>query len=515
MTQPSQSRKQRGEAGLLPALLAGALALLLSLQVLTFLLHSWVFMTFPYQLDYGEGPILQIALRAARGEEIYPALSGYPYVIASYMPLYYLLCALGVHLTGPSFLFGRLLSLLAALVVALGAGAVVWQKSKHRFASLLAGALVLTFPPFHVWATLMRVDMLALALSVAGFVLFQRGRRASGMALFALAVLTRRTALAAMAAAFIDLAARQGWRRAAKLLAVQLALIAALVAAALLLTRGGLYRQLSWHTSGSLGKSWTWGQVWVIMSVALRQWPVYLALSLLAALWSLLAGPRRVLPLYFALAIAVALTMGRIGSSFNYLLEPLAVGAMMIGLLWADLAHRLAPRPSRLRSPWGRTAFLVLAGALLLQIVWTRLHFEYNISLLRPQASPSASQYVIDAIAAAPGPVLCEDVGLIELAGKETPLQPFEFTQMSRAGVLDPKPVFRDVRRGRFPLVVLRFNPEEGPHQPGADWAAGRWPDGIIAPLRKHYRLERQFTPYWLYVPRAYSASPSREQPSS
>ena len=110
----------------------------------------------------------------------------------------------------------------------------------------------------------------------------------------------------------------------------------------------------------------------------------------------------------------------------------------------------------------------------------------------------------MDRIAAAGGPVLCEDVGLNLLAGEEVPIQPFEFTQMAKAGVLDPTPVYEDARQGRFPLIVLRFNPRDiQGHGSGEDWVCGRWPDGIISAVMKHYRLDdQQVPPYLIYVPK-------------
>jgi hypothetical protein len=112
---------------------------------------------------------------------------------------------------------------------------------------------------------------------------------------------------------------------------------------------------------------------------------------------------------------------------------------------------------------------------------------------------------VVERIEGTDGPVLCEDTGLTLLAGKEPPLMPFEFTMMARRGALDPKPVFERVRAGDFPLIVLRFNPldpfEASLHEPGDDWKAGRWPDGIISGVIASYRLEAEDGPYFLFVP--------------
>ena len=234
------------------------LGVALVVHILIFFLHAYQAVTFPYQLDYGEGPILQIALRVAQGHEMYPPIAEPPYVIASYMPLYYLLSALGVKLTGPSFLFGRLLALTGAIAIAVFAALIVWDRTRHRFSAFLAGGLILAMPHFMVWATLMRVDVFALAFAVAGFYFLTRGRRTAGIPLFALGALTRRTTLAGMAAAFLGDANQRGSWRAARAFAAQVLLILLLLAASVLATRGGLYHQLYLHTATSVGKAWTW-----------------------------------------------------------------------------------------------------------------------------------------------------------------------------------------------------------------------------------------------------------------
>jgi len=498
MTEARQRGERRTAEGsrrdpVVTAITAGV-GLLLSLQAIIFLVHSWGCITFPYQLDYGEGPILQIALRVAAGKELYPDLTGYPYVIASYMPGYYLLSALAARITGPSFAGGRFISFLGAITIALCVGMVVWERTRHRFASFAAGALILAIPHFLVWSTLMRVDIPALAFGVAGFCLFTRGRITAGIVLFALAVFTRRTAVAPMAAALLWLAWRSGWRAALKAAVVQALVIAVLVGAALLVTRGGLYRQLSWHTATSLGGSWTWQQVGVILSIAVRHWPVYLLLSGVGGVWCLARPRHRVLVVYLAIACGMALTMGRIGSSHNYLLEPLAAGAMVFGVAWAELAGPVRPR---------RIALLVLGGLLAGQMLATDHRLSYNISLLRPRVSLAAGREVVSRLAEAPGMVLCEDVGLIELAGKEAPIEPFEFTQLARAGVVESAGVVEDLHRGRFSLVVLRCDAAEvRAGDPGVQWVFDRWLESALAEIRSEYRLDRRTGPYWLYVPR-------------
>ncbi len=334
--------------------------------------------------------------------------------------------------------------------------------------------------------------------------MFVRRWRWAGIPSFALAIMTRRTSVAGLGAAFLGYARERGLLRAVRLFAAQMLLVGALVAAAVLATRGGLYHQLYLHTATSVGKAWTWEQLRSLLWVPgnpspLKLWPAYFAISVIAALWSAFHRPSRVLLLYFLLACAIFLTGGRIGSAHNYLLEPTAIGAMMFGVMWAVLSQS---------SGRGRAGLMLLAGLLAVQMTWTLLppHLPETLSVLRLRFDRRASQRVIDRIEQAGGPVLCEDTGLTLAAGREPPLMPFEFTMMARGGALDPAPVFRRVREGRYPLIVLRFDPfdprEVELHEPGEDWKAGRWPDGIISGVTARYRLDEKAGPYFIFVPR-------------
>jgi hypothetical protein len=77
---------------------------------------------------------------------------------------------------------------------------------------------------------------------------------------------------------------------------------------------------------------------------------------------------------------------------------------------------------------------------------------------------------------------------------------------MAKAKALDPAPVYQAVREGRYPLIVLRFNPldpvEVKLHHAGEDWKGGRWPDGIIAGVQERYRLVEELGPYFVFGPR-------------
>lgn len=72
---------------------------------------SWRVILFPYPVDYGEGPLLDQAVRWAELENVYATdLAGPPFTVANYPPLYAIAQAPWVAVFGPAFWYGRLLS---------------------------------------------------------------------------------------------------------------------------------------------------------------------------------------------------------------------------------------------------------------------------------------------------------------------------------------------------------------------------------------------------------------------
>lgn len=492
-----------GSAAARFARLAGVLAALaLGAQALYFFWYSYRAIVFPYPLDYGEGPILQLARELAAGRALYPPVAEPPYLIASYEPAYQLICALGVRLFGVQFWFGRLVSVLSVVAIAAVVARIVYAESRDRLAAFIAGSAIFAMPHFVVWGSFMRVDAFALALATVGLWLFQRGARVGGGALFALAVFTRRTSVAAMGAAYLEYAVTRGWPRGIALGLVQAAVIVALLAGANAWSGGGMYEHLMLHTSTSLGKAWwslanVWWLLWSRENPSpLSLWPLWFALSVGAAGWALVTRRARLLVVWFALAAGVFLTGGRIGAAHNYFMEPTAVGMMLFGLLYAELAA-------------GGERARLLAGALALavvaQLAWTVVRFTPTYEILQLRVDAGSSARVVELIRAADGPVLVEDTGLTLVAGREPPLMPFEFTMLARAGAIDPGPVYAAAREGRYALIVTRFDPFDPEAQRRAQlngyWHGGRWPEGIIAPLRARYRLVERAGPYYVFAP--------------
>ena len=208
---------QRLAVALAAALLlwAQARAAILLLQV------DWMGIMFPYPLDYGEGPLLDQAMRFARFENIYHHdLTVPPYTLANYPPLFPLAQVPFVWAFGPAFWYGRALSALSILAAALFVGLTLHALTQDWLAALVGGLTLLAFPYILHWSPLNRVDSLALGLSWAGlFVVARWPDRRWGIVgaalLLTAAIATRQsTALVAPLAAFVWLLHAQPRRRA-------------------------------------------------------------------------------------------------------------------------------------------------------------------------------------------------------------------------------------------------------------------------------------------------------------
>src|SRR5215211_4890961 len=127
-----------------------------------------------YSLDYGEAPLVDQAMRLSSGQNIYLTdLSSPPYTISNYPPMYIGLVALGVKLFGSvgAFFFGRMISVVSAWATSILLMLIVYAPTRDRIAALAAGLVFVAFPFVVHWSALLRIDMLALALSLSALCL--------------------------------------------------------------------------------------------------------------------------------------------------------------------------------------------------------------------------------------------------------------------------------------------------------------------------------------------------------
>lgn len=443
----------------------------------------------PYSLDYGEAPLVDQALRLVAGQNLYRAeISTAPYTISNYPPLYVGVVALGLKLFGPAgaFTFGRVISALSAWIAALCVYSIVQKATRDRLAGFVAGVTLLAFPFVTFWSVLLRIDLLALALSLGGLALLSERpvstRRLLGAALLlTVAIYTRQSyALAAPLAAF-------GWvwgenrKQAFGLAALVGGLALGLFLILNLATGGGFFYNIVTANVNEFGlerlkdnaetfqrAAWLPILFGGFSLLLLRRWN---------PLW-LLVTP------YLLGAVASAATIGKIGSNVNYLLELCAALSLASGAV-------IAWSRARANSATLQAALLILVALGLGQMSHFMLN-EKTGDLRDRNARVNELRRLEALVAATPGPLLADEyMGMLTLQGRPLVIQPFEVTQLARAGQWDQEPLLESLRQNEFAAILI--------YEP---WSGERWTPEMRAVINQSYRLADNIADNKVFLPR-------------
>lgn len=347
---------------------AAAITLLLP-RLLLFIQVSTTFIAWPWQFDYTEGVNLNATVQLAQAHNIYQHNGPDSFISAPYPPIFYLLTAPVTWLTGPSFAFGRTLSLLATIAIAFLLIYAIRRVTSRSLPGLLAAVLWLSLSPVIVWGALYTQHIIALMFGFAALVLAMLhpfGRRLYLAAfLLALAFYTKQSAIDAGAAIAVWLVL--GNRRTGlRFIVALVALIGLPFLLANLLLNGGLWEHifsnqaLPWNSrrfQRLLGR--LWGEYWPVLGLG-----TICALGTLGTvgaplLRTLRARSGRATPgqvgtannisspwmlavIYFAIAqVSVLVRLGRDGVNYNHMIDALLPACLLMGLSLGHLFTKL------------------------------------------------------------------------------------------------------------------------------------------------------------------------------
>ena len=468
------------EASLGPALEDGAKVMFLIFSAVALILclaYQYLAITYPYSLDYGEAPLVDQAMRLATGQNIYRAdISTPPYTISNYPPIYVTLIAVSVKLFGaaPSFVVGRMVSALSMWAASLLLMLIVYASTRDRFAALSAGLIFLGFPFVVYWSPLLRIDMLALALSLGGLCLLVwepvSTKRLAGVALLLVAAIYTRQSygLAAPLAAFVWLLARD-WRQAFTLTLLVGGIGLGLFLLLNILTQGGFFfnivtANVNEFSFDLLASNWDRFReaafilliIGVASSFLTRRWN---------PLWTLSAP-------YLVGATLSAVTIGKIGSNVNYLLELCAALSLAAGAVVAWSRVRLSFHSLR-------AALLILLAFGLGKMIHTMVQ-DYTFDLRERRAARAQLSQLELLVAETPGSILADEyMGMLTLQGRPLVIQPFEVTQLAWAGKWDQTPLLESINNKEFASIIIYDRP----------WLNERWTQEMLAAINQSYRL--------------------------
>jgi hypothetical protein len=458
--------------------------------------YAWWAIKCPYEIDYGEGVLLQYALNIARGGEVYNDFHHYPFVVATYPPVYPLLCAVGVKLSGVNFAFGRSLSILATL----GVAALIWVMLRRarasRIAAGLGAVLFLGAPIVYWWGPLLRSCMAAVALGLAGLYCVMRGGRwlYPAVALMALALYTRQSEVAPLAASVAYLWWIKERRNAALVAAGWTALVAGAFAVLQAVSHGWFYQ----HVVVANRNLWEISRLYTLWWTTVRDWPAPFVMGVIGAGFAL-AGvrsggtvpsssaasrPERLFGLYFIFSVVVSMTAGKIGANVNYLLAPLAAACLLTGITYNRLATHIDRRAGKVL--WIAAWMLVVLGPTRLLIDPGAAHKVYQFSRDDVMRGGGAAVAMIRSTS---GDVLCEDTGLLPISGKPILLDPHKMTSMFHDGHWDQRQLVRDIAARKFALIITRWDPEGGATDQWGACGYYRWSIGMGRAIMRNYYL--------------------------
>ena len=465
----------------------------------------------PYDIEYGEGGVLLSAINIAHGNQVYNDFSHLPYTVETYPPVFALIAALGVKLFGVSFAFGRLLSMLGALGTAALIWAILRRAGTSRLAAALAAIVFLVTPITGWWARVARVDMVALFFGIAGLYCVVRGGRwlIPAVGLMALAVYTRQTTVAPLAASLVYL----WWireRKNAVLVLTSWAAVALIAYTAFQAVTHGLFYK---HIVVSNQNLWQLKLLAGLWTKVFVDWPYPYVMGVVgaavvvvnrqerAAMRAAHGGDRRpvmMLVTYFLFAALSSLAAGKIGAYINYMIEIVAGCCLMAGLAYDRLA---ACRDSRYGRPVWAAVWLGLAVALVFPIRGALTGADFGGEPQFRRRIMQGGKEAVALIRQSKGDVLSEDGGLPLLAGRQLLLEPFEFTQMFRDGNWDQRPLLADIKRRRFALIILRWDPRLRATDEYGNYGFLRWSVGMGGAIMRNYYLLEQTGFYFIMAP--------------
>ncbi len=421
--------------------------------------------TSPLELDYGEGIVWQQAVLIP-GPRMYAASQDLPFIVFHYPPVYYLL----THLAGafaPNLLVaGRCVSVCATLLTGVLAGTLVYLSAGGARWTRLGiaasvGCLVPCLHAVHLWGGLMRVDATAIAFSLAGLAvgLARPGRFANilaGLLLCTVAVFTKQTQMSAgVALCLVSLCLNARATLAAAAVTVTLAVAAA--AWLQMVTAGGFLQNVVGYNINRFSLRTAYGifrDERTSAPVMLLILPAGLVVAAdLRRTWRQASGwrpfvrdagavRRAGLLAYVLLTGGTLLAVFKSGGNFNYLIEWLCAGCIMVGVALCRLtldAREAAWRPA------------VMLAVLTASVAWLPLRQTlglYDAAKLQHYAA------LIDRIAQASKPVSSENMTLLIQAGKQVVYEPAIVTELAELGRWDESSLVAMIRAQAFAFML-------------------------------------------------------------
>jgi hypothetical protein len=428
-----------------------------------------------YEIDYGEGLILDGALRIRHSQPLYPNPFAFPVVIHVYGPVAYAAAASILPSGAASFPAGRLLILICCVALSSLIGTILRRLTSSWWIGLSFGFLLLTLPAFRFWLYLLRADVIGVLFSMTGVALYLLKKKQWywSIPFFGLALFCKYSLLAAPVAVFLHLIlnrkVKQGF-----IFAAGLGAASALAFMVLQVKTAGWF---AFHMFSTHPDRYSLVQFFALAALVSASAPVVTALAAWYVVQDFRGRARSFPPIYLAVSTITALTAGKLGSTTNHFVEWMVACCMCAGMGYFLLLSKYAARAVPMT--------VLLSASVLVGI----------IAQNRPQMQPSrelvecgsAYQYVSNSSSTR---VLSENLGPLLVARKPIMVSdPFVYGQFVKHGLWPDRQVEDLVNERYFGLIVMSYDPSQTKVR-GSD----AWPESLVNAIDRNYRTVNRFT---------------------
>jgi len=450
-----------------------------------------------------EAEMVHLSWRVQTGLSLYPQWESYPHVANFFAPLYFWCIGCIGHVINANlrdlFLIGRVATVSFNLLTTLSLGAFLYQRYGGRAA--LMGTIVSLGPtPLYGFGVMVRPDVMADFLGIAGFLLSIQPRRRMvllGGALLVAACLTKQTAgmylLASLIATWLDPALRRfGWLLTGwtiVLLAIAVICIQIYEPHSL----GCWFEEAHTPLQGGLST----------LQHLLNSSPDLLITTGVGTIAWLWCRPREInlAVLAIVLLLVCLVTSAKLGSDLNYFLGLRSVEALALGKLW----HASATFN-------GRRTYLAAGMLVLIALsMFPSVHYAESQSMQkREQAAYLATPrgramidryYHVLQLADDPKVQILTDSGMFALRQRERAafVDPWLFRMLVNTGRLDPAVIEGRLRSQAYDVVVLTSDIDSSKHR-YEDYIFGL-PERLVRVMRGRYKLVDYEAGFCIYYP--------------
>ncbi|MEO0205636.1 MAG: glycosyltransferase family 39 protein [candidate division WOR-3 bacterium] len=443
-----------------------------------YVVEAIIIISYPYQISYPEGFILNQAHLISKGKSIYQTINEFPYIVANYPPLYCYLCAIFVKLFGISFFSGRLITFFSVLGIAFLIYKIILEYVE-RDNAIIGSLLFISSSYIFKNSPFMRVDMLGLFFCFMGTYLFiSQKKLILPVIFFTAALYTKQTFFAAPLAVALSLL--QSDRKRAAHFIIGICLVTGLFFLLInQLTNGEFFlHNFVYNLNIFLFKQAIKHYVW-----ALQNHAILILLSIIYIFYSVAEKKYSVLLIYFTLSCIIAISVGKIGANMNYFFEMIALSCVLTGLSLGKLQKEMNEKVYNYFS----------TSAILVQLILF-LHMPY---LTEPSATKLRGEdvrRVCNIISNTEGNIISEDAGLLVLSNKSVLFQPFELTQLANQKIWSQGVFIHNIELKLFSLIVLSFDIN-------CQVDEERLTPEMVQAIKENYYIKEKIGAYYLYYP--------------